>query len=187
MNLTKKILEARNKIKETSIQKEGTNTYSKYDYFTPSQVSDLVNKVCQDLNIIPVFSLCKDEFGLYGQLDIIDCDETKDSNTLTTYMRTEMPEMKASNLTQQMGSCDTYTKRYMLMSAFCITDNTLDPDSQDNRPQTPVQVPKVDPNVELSIIACTTLDELERYYMGFNTDEKKLYKTLVGKQKLKVS
>lgn len=132
MNITEKLLEARKRIKETAIKKEGTNTFSKYDYFTPSQVSELVNTVCQELKILPTFSLRKDEFGLFGQLLIRDLEK---DIFIETQMRTEMPKITATNMTQQMGGCETYTKRYMLMSAFDITDNNLDFDSQDNRPK----------------------------------------------------
>ena len=143
LNITQKLLKARQMIKETSIQKEGTNTFSKYDYFTPSQVSELVNDVCQDLGILAVFSLRKDEFGLYGELQLTNLllEENGGHETLTTQMRTEMPSITATNMTQQMGGCETYTKRYMLMSAFDITDNNLDFDSQDNRPKPPANPP----------------------------------------------
>jgi len=198
MNITEKLLEARKMIKETSIQKEGTNTFSKYNYFTPSQVSELVNTVCQDLGIITLFSLEKDEYGLYGKLRIVSVERSgtiqitakekpqPEPEFLEFVMYTEMPSIKATNETQQMGGCETYTKRYMLMSAFDITDNNLDFDSQDNRPKAPVQVPKLDANVELDIIGCNTLEELERFYMAFDTDEKKLYKTLIDDHKLKL-
>jgi len=199
MNITEKLLEARKKIKETSIKKEGTNTYSKYDYFTPSQVSELVNDVCQELKIITLFSLEKDEFGLYGHLAIVDT-ESKDKHQMEFQMRTEMPTITATNMTQQMGGCETYTKRYMLMSAFDITDNNLDFDSQDNRPkgkhpsevlaeasEAPVEAPQSNPKVDMDILACTTIEQLERFYNGFNEDEKKLYKEIVTKQKAKLS
>jgi len=215
MNITEKLLEARKRIKETSIKKDGRNNFTNYDYFTPSQVSELVNSVCQELRILPLFSLNKDEFGLYGQLNIYDLEIDKDteSDSIETIMYTEMPSIKATNMTQQMGGCETYTKRYMLMSAFDITDNNLDFDSQDNRPkakegnlddtfkiivdvaqdqlnktrQTPVESPQANPKVKTDILACTTLEQLERFYMGFNTEEKILYKQSIDNQKLKLA
>ena len=184
MNITEKLLEARKLIKETSIQKEGTNKFSKYDYFTPSQVSELVNTVCQELKIITLFSLRKDEYGLYGSLVIQDTENIE--NQIGFFMYTEMPSITATNMTQQMGGCETYTKRYMLMSAFDITDNNLDFDSQDNRPKTPPESPQVDPKVSSDIESCKTLEELERFFKAFSEKEQKLYSKIVTQHKSKL-
>lgn len=87
-----------------------------------------------------------------------------------------------------LGSALTYAERYFLLKFFHIPTPNDDPDARQTPPQqTPVQVPKVDANVEIDIIACTTLEQLERYYMGFNAEEKKLYKELIDKQKSKLS
>jgi len=126
-----KLLEARKVIKNTKIKKEGNNSYSNYDYFTPDQVSNLVNDACQKVGIIPMFSLERDEIGYFGRLITLDVDT---GHFWESIMRTEIPEIKATNATQKMGGAYTYTKRYMLMNEFDIADNNLDFDSQDNRP-----------------------------------------------------
>lgn len=197
MNITEKLLEARKMIKETSIKKEGRNTFSKYDYFTPSQVSELVNDVCQELNIITLFSLEKDEFGLYGHLSIADT-EGKENQRLDFQMRTEMPSITATNMTQQMGGCETYTKRYMLMSAFDITDNNLDFDSQDNRPKAtpsppqsaptpqkepnstnaPMEVKKIsDDDAMINLKLCATVIELQEWWITLSSEQKSKFVT----------
>lgn len=193
MNITEKLLEARKMIKETSIKKEGRNTFSKYDYFTPSQVSELVNDVCQELNIITLFSLEKDEFGLYGHLSIADT-EGKENQRLDFQMRTEMPSITATNMTQQMGGCETYTKRYMLMSAFDITDNNLDFDSQDNRPKAPPSPPQSAPtpqkeeiDIELEIMACTVQKQLNELWGKLTKEEQGKNRDLFNQQRLTLS
>lgn len=191
MNITEKLLKSRKMIKETSIKKEGRNTFSKYDYFTPSQVSELVNDVCQELNIITLFSLEKDEFGLYGHLSIADT-EGKENQRLDFQMRTEMPSITATNMTQQMGGCETYTKRYMLMSAFDITDNNLDFDSQDNRPKATPSPPQSAPtpqkeeiDIELEIMACTVQKQLNELWGKLGGGEQDQHRELFNKQRLK--
>lgn len=182
MNITEKLLEARKRIKETPIAKQGKNEFSKYDYFTPSQVSELVNTVCQELKILPVFSLIKDQFGLFGVLRLIDLEEPE--SHIATEMRTEMPKITATNMTQQMGGCETYTKRYMLMSAFDITDNNLDFDSQDNRTKEPVtEGSQLSQEVLEQIESCKTTEELERFYMAFTDQEKRDYNLVVTRKK----
>ena len=130
VSLLSKIQKARNIIKETKIKKAGNNSFSGYDYFTPDQVSLLVNNASNEVGIIHVFSLHEDDLGLFGQLDVYDVDS---GCSITSIMRTKMPSIKSTNETQEMGGCDTYTRRYMLMSMFDIADNTLDFDSRDNR------------------------------------------------------
>ena len=131
--LLKKISQARKIIASKDIKKDGKNTYSNYDYFTPSLVAGLVDPACDEVGILPVFSLLIDDSGYYGSLTVYDIYTDQ---SITTIMRTEKPDIKATNSTQQMGGCETYTKRYMLMSMFSINDNSIDFDSQDNRKKT---------------------------------------------------
>lgn len=131
-NVFTKILAARKIIKEAPIKRAGRNKYSEYDYFTPDQITSLVDLACQEMGLVHLFSLMEDEIGIYGQLTIVDAGT---GDNVVSIMRTKMPSIKATNETQQMGGCSTYTKRYMLMDAFDISDNTLDFDSHDNRPK----------------------------------------------------
>jgi hypothetical protein len=128
----KQIQQARKLIRAKKLKKDSNNAYSKYDYFSPELVEKLVSEACDEAGIIPVFQLKSDQFGMFGELQIFDLDGKP---IISTEMRTVAPSIKATNETQQMGGCMTYTKRYMLMSLFGITDNSLDFDSHDNRPK----------------------------------------------------
>lgn len=128
-----KLALARVAIKASKIQKDGKNTYSNYDYFTPEYVSKLVNEACVETNLICLFNLKHDEHGFYGETILTDMES---GESLTTVMRTEKPSIKATNETQQMGGMNTYTKRYSLMSLFDIEDNSIDFDSHDNTQNT---------------------------------------------------
>jgi len=196
MKIEDKLLQARKLIKETSLKKEGTNKFSKYDYFTPTQVSHLVDTVCQELKMLPIFSLKKDEFGLYGTLTLGDIDEPAGEG-ITIQMRTEMPSITATNMTQQMGGCETYTKRYMLMSLFDICDNNLDFDSQDNRDKAPIKVEKEakkiaesmqpDDDTALNIRLSGTMEELHGIWNKLDDKEQKHYSSLVTIRKKEIS
>jgi hypothetical protein len=134
----KQIQQARKLIRAKKLKKDSNNAYSKYDYFSPELVEKLVSEACDEVGIIPIFSLDADEFGMYGSIHVYDLEGKP---IAVTSMRTVAPSIKATNETQQMGGCMTYTKRYMLMSLFGIADNSLDFDSHDNRPnqQKPAQ------------------------------------------------
>ena len=66
---------------------------------------------------------------MYGRLTIYDLES---GEKLTTEMASAIPEIKATNIAQQLGGCVTYTERYLKMSLFGITDNQLDFDTTEN-------------------------------------------------------
>lgn len=121
-----KLAIARKIIRNKNTSKDGKNTFSKYDYYTPEQISNWIMNACDEAGIITCFSLECDEYGLYGRYTVCDLDseERVDFN-----MRTKKPSMTAANEAQEMGSCVTYVERYLGMSTFQIKDNSLDPDS----------------------------------------------------------
>lgn len=142
----KKLLEARAHIKGSNLKREGENSFSHYEYYTPDQVSTLVNQANQEVGLISTFSLEKDEIGYFGRLLTIDVET---GYMLESIMRTEIPEIKATNATQKMGGAYTYTKRYMLMNEYDIADNNLDFDSQDNRSSKQKEVDESKPTLSL--------------------------------------
>lgn len=154
--LVKKIAQAKKEIKETKLKKEGKNTYSNYEYFTPSQIEYLVQSVCNTNQLMTKFDLKRNELGVFGVLTIFDL-ETGES--LNFEMATAIPEIKATNIAQQLGGCVTYTERYLKTSAFGITDNNLDFDSQDNRP-------KIDTDKRLA--ECKTQGDLTKLFSEIN-------------------
>jgi hypothetical protein len=77
-----------------------------------------------------LFNLVRDDNGLHGRLIVADI-ETGDK--VEFLQATDIPQITATNVAQQIGGAVTYTLRYMLMTAFDISDNSLDFDSKDNR------------------------------------------------------
>ena len=126
MEVFKKLQQAKQKISETKLEKGGWNDYSKYKYFTPEQISKLVSEVSKELNLFNKFDLVRTDLGLMARLEIIDLDSGK----RTSYeIATEIPEIKATNIAQQLGGCVTYSERYLLQIAYDIKDNNLDFDT----------------------------------------------------------
>jgi len=130
-NIKSKMLDARKIVSETPVKKSGRNTYSNYDYFTPSQVSTIVEDACQRTGILPVFTLTKTELGYIGKLTIFDTDS---DDAIDFKLVTDVPQIKATNEAQKLGGMATYTERYLKMSAFGIVDNNLDFDNNKNEP-----------------------------------------------------
>ena len=132
----KKINEARQLIKKSDLKKSGHNDYSKYDYFTPEQVSKLVNDACQHVGLFNKFDLKRTELGLMAELRVIDISPSGISDNDAPFdetvftIATEIPQITATNAAQQLGGAVTYSERYLLMIAYDIKDSNLDFDSQ---------------------------------------------------------
>ena len=135
--MLKKLQQARAFIKAMPIKKAGKNTFSGYEYFTPEQINKMVWEAEQKAGLIHFFDLVRDVNGIHGRLIIADV-ETGDKVELV--QATDIPLIKATNTAQQIGGAVTYTLRYMLMTAFDISDNSLDFDAhreQKSKPPMP--------------------------------------------------
>ena len=122
----KKIQKARQQIKTMPIMKDGSNNGK--NYFTPSQISNLVAQAEQENGLFHKFDLLQSEvLGYYGKLIIHDMDNDE---SMEFIQLTAISDLKGgANDTQKMGSTVTYTKRYMLTNAYDIAENDNDPDA----------------------------------------------------------
>lgn len=166
-NLLTKLASAKAEIKATNLKKEGRNSYSNYDYFTPSQVEFLVSTACKNNNLLTKFDLIRNELGVYGQLTVYDLES---GEKLTAEMASAIPEIKATNIAQQLGGCVTYTERYLKMSLFGITDNRLDFDTTE-KPKEREEAKKAQevPDLELEmaiadIKRCKNIEDLQELW-----------------------
>jgi hypothetical protein len=158
MKLIEKLALAKKEIKETKVKKDGRNEFSKYDYFTPSQIEYLVQHVCFNQRLLTKFDLIRNELGVFGRLVVYDLDS---EDTLTYEMASAIPEIKATNIAQQLGGCCTYTERYLKTSAFGITDNNLDFDSNNNEQSKPNNATKQAPSNEANPDNLTWLNKYQ--------------------------
>ena len=131
MNIYEKLQRARELVKRQELKKDGKNAFAKYDYFTPSMVNGIVSSVCGETQLLPIINLKQDALGYLVTLELVDIDSPE--HVINFEMRTDIPSIKATNLTQQMGGMFTYASRYICMSVFEIVDNSLDFDAHDNK------------------------------------------------------
>jgi len=145
----KKIEDAIDLIKNSPLKKQGRNTYSEYDYYTPEQVNKLVYDACKKVGLFVRFDLLRNEHGIEGLVTVFDSTDFKVS--VEYKMASDVPSIKATNIAQQLGGAMTYTKRYMLMNIFDIVDNNLDFDTTTNtKKQSEPKEEKEDPKEDLT-------------------------------------
>ena len=134
MSDTKTIYErlndARKFVQNQAPQKNGRNSHSNYDYFTPEQVEQIVQQACETVECMCLCNLKADAFGYFQTLKFFSIKDPE--AVIECELRTKHGEITATNATQQMGGVDTYSERYVKMKFFGIKDNHNDPDAQDH-------------------------------------------------------
>lgn len=130
MEIYKKLLQARDLIKKSKVEKEGLNKFSGYKYFSPSQISILVHDAMMQVGLIHIYQMIRDENGMTANLEIINIEKSEERILFT--IPTSIPDIKATNEAQKLGGAITYSERYLLMIAFDIVDNSLDFDTTEN-------------------------------------------------------
>jgi hypothetical protein len=186
MNIYEKLAEARRVIRESKVKKEGKNSFSGYEYFTPEQVEELVTKACEATKTICLTNLRQDALGYFQTLEFISLEKAMDGNVETGWgerivfeLRTTAPEIKATNAAQQMGGMDTYSERYLKMKVFQIKDNNLDFDAHNNRPALPAKTARskkattFDPTeYQLRLESTGSTEELKVVWLSFPPEAK---------------
>ena len=127
-NVLKKLFLAKASVSQMAIKKDWSNSFSKYEYFTPEMVNKIVQTVNDEQGLFTAFSLKRNEFWVYWVLTVFDIESWE---SMDFEMASEIPDIKATVWTQQLGWCVTYTERYLLMSIYGIKDNSLDLDSDE--------------------------------------------------------
>ena len=185
MKILSKINEARQIIKKSDLKKAGRNDFSKYDYYTPEQVNKLVNDACQQVKLFNKFDLLRTELGLVAELSIYDLDSDETTIPMVKFnIATEIPEIKATNVAQQLGGAVTYSERYLLMIAYDIKDNNLDFDSQKPK-EDKAEKPWMDTKTYQKVI--NSMNDPKPTMVGsltFNTNEE-ILKYIESKYRLK--
>ncbi|MFW6225541.1 MAG: ERF family protein [bacterium] len=162
IKVLKKIDDAIAMIKDSNLEKKGRNTFSGYSYYTPEQVSALAMGASHNVKILPKFDLVRDEFGKeMGRLTVYDLES--DESVVYT-MASAIPEIKATNVAQQLGGAMTYTKRYMLMNTFDIVDNGLDFDTSENTAKMKQDLDETMKELEEELMHCKTIEDVTKVW-----------------------
>lgn len=174
-NILKKLSEAKKWIASQKMTKEWKNTYSNYSYFTPEQVASIVQKACDEFWLLTKFDLIRDELWIEWQLTVYDIESEE-------YMQfiwaSAIPEIKATNVAQQIGWCMTFCERYLKQTAFWIADNSLDFDTTENTEKTAKAEKKAETKSETKSMTPTVRfnkEELEQ--LKANTDRVASFET----------
>jgi hypothetical protein len=109
------------KMKLIGIKKTGENKYSDYTYFELGDILPILTPALQEENLF-----MKTEFSVTGEtakLIITDLDALE--NDIEYETKVGSCTLKASHDVQNLGAVQTYTRRYLIMTAFDISESDI--------------------------------------------------------------
>lgn len=116
MSVFKKLQQARVKLQGQSLKKSGHNKFAGYDYFELGDFLPAINKIFHELGLCSVVSYATD----LATLEIIDTDG--DGRIKITSPMVEA-NLKGCHPIQNLGAVETYTRRYLYVTALEIVEH----------------------------------------------------------------
>lgn len=158
------------------VGKNMENKYAGYKYFSGEQIFTFLNPLLNEYDLFMHFNMYDKADGrVFGVLTIEDC-WTNDYQSYT--FDGHRSDIKGSTEIQKDGGTQTYLKRYLVMNAFHIADDSLDPDSapSNNDPAKPARGVQKPQSKKSS--------EVEKLIVDIGTMVSSLQKNNVPKEKI---
>ena len=119
MNLYEKIQNIKKDFLEANIKKSGKNKFANYTYYELADITPILINLCNKYKVFTKFSYSKE----LATLEIINIEKPEEKELYTSPM--EELELKGCNKIQALGGTETYSRRYLYMSAFDIIENDM--------------------------------------------------------------
>ncbi|HET8686576.1 MAG TPA: ERF family protein [Methanosarcina sp.] len=115
MSVHKKLNQSRIKLQNTKLKKSGHNKFAGYDYFELGDFLPDVQKIFNEIGLCGVISFASD----LATLTITDVDDN--SQIVITSPMAEA-NLKGCHPIQNLGAVETYTRRYLWVTALEIVE-----------------------------------------------------------------
>lgn len=140
MNVYEKLAEARLKIAEKGMKKNGKNSFAGYTYFELSDILPAVNAVNNELKLLSVFSFA----DKVATLCVINGEKPEEVITFEFAYSPDGASLKGCHKVQNDGAVQTYVKRYLYQNAYEIAegdalDSTMNPNDVSKNVSKPKQ------------------------------------------------
>ena len=119
LNIYEKITNIKSDFLKANVKKSGKNKFANYTYYELADITPVLIELCKQYGIFTKFSYTKDQ----ATLEIVNIENTNERETYTSPM--EELELKGCNKIQALGGSETYSRRYLYMSAFDIIENDM--------------------------------------------------------------
>ena len=117
LNLFQKLQKARVELQEMNLKKSGQNKFAGFSYYELADFLPAINIICNNVGLFTAISFEMD----YAILKIFDVDD------MDRFIEFKSPmkeiQQKGCNDIQSLGSVETYSRRYLYLTAFEIVEN----------------------------------------------------------------
>ena len=169
MNVYEKLAEARLKIEEKGMRKNGKNSFAGYTYFELSDILPAVNAVNNELKLLSVFSFA----DKVATLCVINGEKPEEVITFEFAYSPDGASLKGCHKVQNDGAVQTYVKRYLYQNAYEIAEgDALDSTMNPNDVSKNVSKPKKKPFSEVIADLMKTNKNAVLFVLGDNGFEK---------------
>jgi hypothetical protein len=165
MNVYEKLAEARLKIAEKGMKKNGKNSFAGYMYFELSDILPAVNAVNKELNLLSVFSFA----DKVATLCVINGEKPEEVITFEFAYSPDGASLKGCHKVQNDGAVQTYVKRYLYQNAYEIAEgDALDSTMNPNEVTKNVSKPKKKYFAEVMADLMKTNKNAVLFVLGYN-------------------
>lgn len=119
MNIYEKMTKAKKMLLEANLKKSGENKFAGFKYYELADITPKIIEVCGDLKLHTQISFDKD----YATLVITNIEKIEEQLTYQSPMK-EL-SLKGCNDIQALGGVETYSRRYLYLTAFDIIENDM--------------------------------------------------------------
>lgn len=116
MSVHKKLMSARIKLQNTSLKKSGHNKFAGYQYFELGDFLPTINNIFNEIGLCGVISFDIDK----ATLTITDTD---DGTQIQITSPMAEANLKGCHPIQNLGAVETYTRRYLWVTAMEIVEH----------------------------------------------------------------
>lgn len=115
-NIYQKLQKCRVEIQKKNLSQSGINNYSNYKYFELGDFLPYINEICDKYGLCNIFQFTKES----AHLIVVNTDNPDE--TLDFYTPVDIPQLKGCSMLQNLGGAQTFTRRYLYMMAYEISD-----------------------------------------------------------------
>ncbi len=119
MSIYKKIQIVKRRLLEANLKKTGENKFAGFKYYELADFTPTIIQLCNEVGLFTKITFTNE----IATLKIINSDKPEQIEEYTSPMR-EL-QLKGCNDIQALGGVETYSRRYLYMSAFDIIENDM--------------------------------------------------------------
>lgn len=128
MNIYEKLQSMRVELQNMNIKKSGNNKFAGYNYYELGDFLPAINALMHKHKVTSLVS-----FAEKATLTLVNCEKPEETIVFESPM--EAATLKGAHPIQNLGAVETYSRRYLYMTAFEIVESDMLDSTQGSEPQ----------------------------------------------------